>query len=312
MRFLYLIIYSICYVFSMLPLKIHYIISDIILFPLLYYIIGYRRKIVRKNLTECFPQKNQKEITAIEKKFYHWFSDFLVETLKLFSISHEEIMKRMTFEGIDEMEQRLLNENKHFIFVYLGHYGNWEWITTLKYWLSDGIHTAQIYHPLYNKLSDELFLKLRNRAGGECIPMKITMKRIIELKREDKRTAIGFIADQAPKWNSMHHWTHFLNHQTSFFIGAEKIGKKVDALFYYADISRPRRGYYHCHFKLMSPQAINEPDFNLTDQYARMLENSIQDHPEYWLWSHKRWKRTYEQWLQRQEENNEKQETKHT
>ena len=96
------------------------------------------------------------------------------------------------------------------------------------------------------------------------------------------------------------------------FIGAEKIGKKVDALFYYADISRPRRGYYHCHFKLMSPQAFDEPDYNLTDQYARMLEKSIQDHPEYWLWSHKRWKRTYEQWLQRQEENKEKQETKHT
>ena len=312
MRFLYPIIYGICYVFSLLPLRVHYFISDVVLFPFIYYIIQYRRKVVRKNLTECFPQKNLEDIIAIEKRYYHWFTDYLLETLKLFSISREEIMRRMTFEGIDEAVERMTNENKTFMFVYLGHYCNWEWIASLSYWIPESFHAAQIYHPLYNKLFDRIFLQVRSRPGGENIPMKTVLKRIIELKKENRKTLIGFISDQAPKWNSMHHWTEFLNHKTFFFIGAEQIGKKTDALFYYMDISRPRRGYYHCRFRLMEDDAKGIPDYELTDQYAKLLEENIQKHPEYWLWSHKRWKRTYDQWLQRQEENNNHQETKHT
>ncbi len=312
MKFLYAITYGICYVFSLLPLKIHYFFSDVVLYPLLYHVIKYRRKVVRKNLTECFPQKDLKEITEIEKKFYHWFTDYLLETLKLLSISRESLMKRMTFEGLDEAMERMTNENKTFVFVYLGHYCNWEWIASLNYWTPESFHAAQIYHPLYNKLFDRMFLQVRSRQGGENIPMKKVLKRIIELKNEKRPTFIGFISDQAPKWNSMHHWTEFLNHKTFFFIGGEQIGKKMDALFYYMDITRPQRGYYHCRLRLMTNDAKNIPNYDLTDMYARLLEESIQSHPEYWLWSHKRWKRTYEQWLQRQEEITEKQETKHT
>ena len=172
----------------------------------------------------------------------------------------------------------------------------------MPYWISKDISCGQIYHPLYNQAFDKLFLRLRNQFGGECIPMKTTLRRIIELKRTKQKAIIGFISDQAPKWNSIHHWTEFLNQETPVFIGTEKIGKQVDALIYYADITRVKRGYYHCRLKPLCDTPRQVPDFELTDLFTRELEQTIKAHPQYWLWSHNRWKRTKEEWLRRQQE----------
>ena len=212
----------------------------------------------------------------------------------------------MTFGGIDEIVKRLEEENKNFCFIYLGHYCNWEWIASLPYWVPEDILCGQIYHPLYNKAFDRLFLRLRNQFGGECISMKETLRRIIELKRAKQKTIIGFISDQAPKWNSIHHWTDFFHRETPVFIGTEKIGKQVDALIYYADVKRIKRGYYHCEFKQLTDNAKAVPDFQLTDMYIHNLERMISAVPQYWLWSHKRWKRTKEEWIRRQQEEKEK------
>ena len=125
---------------------------------------------------------------------------------------------------------------------------------------------------------------------------------IIELKRTKQKAIIGFISDQAPKWNSIHHWTEFLNQETPVFIGTEKIGKQVDALIYYADVTRVKRGYYHCRLKPLCDTPRQVPDFELTDLFTRELEQTIKAHPQYWLWSHNRWKRTKEEWLRRQQE----------
>jgi KDO2-lipid IV(A) lauroyltransferase len=283
------------WVVSLLPLRLLYVLADALFFPL-YYVVRYRRKVVRRNLWSAFPEKDAGEIARIERGFYHYFCDTMVETLKSFSIRKQNLMRRMTFEGIDEMVADMERQGKTFSFVYLGHYGNWEWIASLQYWVPQDYLCAQIYHPLYNKAFDRLFLRLRNRYGGECIPMKETLRRIIRLRQEKRKTIIGFISDQAPKWNSIHHWTDFLHHDTPVFTGTEKIGKQVDAVFYYTEVTRPRRGEWKCSFHPMTDADKHTPDFQITDQYIRLLEQMIQQAPQFWLWSHNRWKRTRERW----------------
>jgi KDO2-lipid IV(A) lauroyltransferase len=273
------------------------------LYVLVHHVIGYRKKIVRKNLTNSFPEKSIDEIRQIEKGFYHFFCDYIVETIKQFSISKEEMKRRMVISGVEEMKDRMEKEKKTFCFIYLGHFCNWEWIASLPYWVPNDILCAQIYHPLYNKAFDKLFLRIRNKFGGECIPMKETLRRIIELRRAKQKTIIGFISDQAPKWNSIHHFVVFLNQETPVFIGTEKIAKQVDALVYYGDVRRVKRGFYTCEFKPMTEKPVKEiPDWELTDAYAHLLEEMISRHPNFWLWSHNRWKRTKEEWLRRKAE----------
>lgn len=298
MKFVYHILFFLLYLLSLLPMRLLYLLSDSLFFPL-FHIVKYRRKVVEKQLDECFPEKSIQERRAIERQFYHFFCDYLVEVIKLFSISKKEMMRRMKFVGIEQVREEL--KDKKFCFLYLGHYCNWEYIASLSYWLPE-IHCGQIYHRIYNQAFDELFLKLRGQFGGESILMKDTLRRILTLRNQEKKVMIGFIADQLPKWENMHHWTTFLNHDTSFFIGAERIAKQVDAALYYVDVERVKRGYYQVRFRLMTLHPKEFPDYELTDQYARLLEESICRQPAYWLWTHKRWKRTKEEWLKRQQE----------
>ena len=299
MKFVYHILFFLLYLLSLLPMRLLYLLSDCLFFPL-FHIVKYRRKVVEKQLDECFPEKSMQERRAIERQFYHFFCDYLVEVIKLFSISKKEMMRRMKFVGIEQVREEL--KDKKFCFLYLGHYCNWEYIASLSYWLPE-IHCGQIYHRIYNQAFDELFLKLRGQFGGESILMKDTFRRILTLRNQEKKVMIGFIADQLPKWENMHHWTTFLNHDTSFFIGAERIAKQVDAALYYVDVERVKRGYYQVRFRLMTLHPKEFPDYELTDQYARLLEESICRQPAYWLWTHKRWKRTKEEWLKWKQEN---------
>lgn len=293
MKFVYHILFFLLYLLSLLPMRLLYLLSDGLFFPL-FHVVKYRREVVEKQLDECFPEKSMQERRAIERQFYHFFCDYLVEVIKLFSISKEEMMRRMKFFGIEQVREEL--KDKKFCFLYLGHYCNWEYIASLSYWLPE-IHCGQIYHRIYNQAFDDLFLKLRGQFGGESILMKDTLRRILTLRNQEKKVMIGFISDQLPKWENMNHWTTFLNHDTSFFIGAERIAKQVDAALYYVDVERVKRGYYQVTFRLMTLHPKEFPDYELTDQYARLLEKSIRHQPAYWLWTHKRWKRTKEEWV---------------
>ena len=255
MKFVYHILFFLLYLLSLLPMRLLYLLSDCLFFPL-FHIVKYRRKVVEKQLDECFPEKSMQERRAIERQFYHFFCDYLVEVIKLFSISKKEMMRRMKFVGIEQVREEL--KDKKFCFLYLGHYCNWEYIASLSYWLPE-IHCGQIYHRIYNQAFDELFLKLRGQFGGESILMKDTLRRILTLRNQEKKVMIGFIADQLPKWENMHHWTTFLNHDTSFFIGAERIAKQVDAALYYVDVERVKRGYYQVRFRTCETWILSGP-----------------------------------------------------
>lgn len=259
--------YGLFWLISLLPLRMLYILSDLV-YPIVKR--TYRRKVVDDNLAKSFPEKTEEERDKIANNFYHILCDYFAEDIKLFSMSKKEMMKRMTFSGLEHIKDGFDN-GKDYMFAYLGHFGNWEWIASLQYWMPYA-HCSQIYHPLYNKVSDRIFLKLREQYGGECIPMKKTLRRILEIKRNGENVVVGFISDQQPKWESIHHFTPFLNRETAVFTGTEVLAKKLGAMVYYAHVTRPRRGYYHCEFVPMTHTPAEHPDFDLTDQYMKMLE----------------------------------------
>lgn len=299
-KILYACIFCIWYLISLLPLRVLYILSDG-LYCLIYYVVKYRRPLVRKHLFDCFPEKTDQERLRIERGFYAWFCDYIVESIKLFSMSKKQIMKRMQFVGVEQINETC--KNGQSCAVYLGHYCNWEWVTSLPLWADNGIEFGQIYHVLENPVFDNLFLYLRNRLGAVSIPMAETLRKIVKMRQDGKQVVIGFIADQVPHWNNIHYWTNFLNHDTPVLTGTERIAKKANFAVYYLDIMRIKRGYYKAEFKLISQQSKECGDYEITEAYFRSLEKTIQRQPEFYLWTHNRWKRTREKWLQKLAEN---------
>lgn len=273
---------------SLLPLRALYFMSDILFFPF-YYCVRYRRKVVRKNLVNSFPEKSTKEIIQIEKKYYSFLCDYLFETLKLLSISEKEIRKRMTFEGIEAME-KAMSDNKPCI-ICLGHYCNWEWVTSIMLHLNKMFFCGQVYQPLKNIMADKLFLKIRGRFHANNIPREKVLRKIAELRQENKNFIIGFISDQTPNWASIRLWIPFLNQDTPVFLGPERIARQTGAAVFYADMTRIKRGYYHCKTVLISEYPKELQENVLTEKYFKLLEENIKKMPQFWLWSHNRWKR---------------------
>lgn len=273
---------------SLLPFWIHYLVADCILYPIIYYIVGYRKQVVRRNIENAFPEKDEKERRKIERDFFHFFCDYIVETCRLYAMSETEMKRRLTFGGIEDMEREL--ETHDFVFIYMGHYGNWEWVSSLQLWVNPAIQCAELYRPLKSKAFDDLFLRLRSRFGSECIAKNESLRRILTMKREGKKAIIGFISDQSPRRANIHLWVDFLHQDTPVFTGTERIAKKVDASVFFADITRKSRGHYHCQMRPLTSTPNDYPDFQVTEIYMKELEDMIRRNPSIWLWSHKRWK----------------------
>lgn len=292
MKILYYLTYAVLWLFSLLPMWVHYMISDGI-YVIVYHLVGYRKKLVRKNLSDSFPEKSEAEIIRIEKDFYRWFCDYFVETIKLLTISRQELRRRMVFKGAELVNK--LTENGQSCAVYLGHYCNWEWITSLPLWVTPKAQCGQIYHVLENSEFDKLFLKLRQRMGAVCIPMAETLRKLAEYRQQRQPVVIGYISDQVPFWNNIHHWCPFLNHDTPVLTGTERLARSAGHAVFYIDVERPKRGYYVAEFKLIARDPKQTEDYQLTDAYFTLLEASIRRAPQFWLWTHNRWKRTHEE-----------------
>ena len=258
------------------------------MYYLVYHVVRYRRRVVYANLRSSFPEKSEAEIERIAKDFYSFFCDYIVETLKLFSMGEKNIRKRMKFEGLGQVKEDFANGRS--VSVYLGHYCNWEWISSLGLHLDE--QCGQIYHPLENATLDRLFLYMRGRFKAQSIKMDDTFLTILKWKKEGRKNIVGYIADQVPGYNNIHYWADFLHHDTPVFTGAERISKIMDTAVYYIDVERPRRGYYVARFIKIADSLNEHPVFFATEQYFRLLEQNIQRAPQY---CHKRWKRTREE-----------------
>ena len=286
----YYLSFTLWFIISLLPLWVFYRLSDG-LYYLVYHVVRYRRRVVYDNLRSSFPEKSEAEIKRIAKDFYSFFCDYIVETLKFFSMGEKNIRKRMKFEGLNQVKEDFANGRS--VSVYLGHYCNWEWISSLGLHLDE--QCGQIYHPLENATLDRLFLYMRGRFKAQSIKMDDTFLTILKWKKEGRKNIVGYIADQVPGYNNIHYWADFLHHDTPVFTGAERISKIMDTAVYYIDVERPRRGYYVARFIKIADSLNEHPVFFATEQYFRLLEKNIQRAPQYWLWSHKRWKRTREE-----------------
>lgn len=295
-KIVYYLILAVWYVLSLLPLRVHYVISDVMFF-FIYKVFHYRQKVVRNNLLSAFPEMGAEELRRLERGFYHFFCDYLVETVKLMTISKEQLHRRMTFKGAELVNEVI--ESGQSCVVYLGHLCNWEWITSLPLWVTSKAQCGQIYHPIENKDFDRLFLRSRQRMGAVCIPMQDTLRKMVEYRREKQPVVIGFISDQKPYWINIHHWVDFLHHDTPVLTGTERIARKMNDAVFFLDVHRVRRGYYEAEFKLITREPQKMKEFELTDIYFQMLEQSIRRAPEFWLWSHDRWARTREEFNER-------------
>lgn len=293
-EFLYNIIYGIFYLVSKLPYRALYVISDIANL-VLYHIVRYRRNIVRRNITSAFPEKSLEECISIERGFYKWFCDYFVETVKLMSVSRQELLSRIEFRGIDKIEECF--DRGQTCAGILGHYGNWELLSATGLVIKKHPEAVigLIYHPLRSQLFDRLFINMRQSMGGVCVPKKDILRYLVSFRSQNLMNLFGYIADQAPRYRSIHLWLPFLNHDTPVFTGAERIMRKMNNAVFYIDVERPERGKYIYTFKLMTDKPGEMPEFEITKKFFVMLEQTIRREPRFYLWSHNRWKRTREE-----------------
>lgn len=287
LKIIYWITYVGMWLLALLPFRVLYILSDG-LYLLMFYVVRYRRKVVRRNLRNSFPEKTETELRNIEHQFYHYICDYLLEEVKMLRISFEELCRRMKYEN-KELFLTML-EKYNGIILLIPHYANFEWIIGMGSIMQSGDIPVQVYKPLRNKYIDEMFKYIRARFGGYNVPKHSTAREIIKLHREGKKMVVGLITDQSPNPSEAHYWTNFLNQDTVFMDGAERIGKLMNFPVFYCELERTARGYCKVNFDLLVENPKQTADGEITELFARRLEQTICRNPAYWFWSHKRWK----------------------
>ena len=288
-RFLYVLIYVPAFLLALLPFRVLFLISDFFYF-ILFYLIRYRRKLVKKNLKNAFPDKMQAEIRRIEKDFYRHFCDYFFETIKLLHISDSQMKKHMIFKNKEKLQSIL--DNKQPVVLLLGHYVNWEWITsiTLQFRLDSNTVSGQVYRPMKNKTFDRFFLNLRKRFNTVNLTKHNVYRDLVNIRKENKNWMIGFMSDQKPSGNQIPHLMQFLNQQTPILTGTEKIARHTGAAICYLDITCTKRGYYEVDTNVIFDNATETSEFEITEKYIQCLEQTIQRDPTRYLWTHNRWK----------------------
>lgn len=276
---------------ALLPFGALYRIADV-LYVLMFYVLRYRKKVVIKNLNECFPDKSESERQQIMKDFYKHLADTFVETIKLLHVSDEEMRRRIVFHDVEEVDKSIANGRS--VVMYAAHYCNWEWLSAITMWSrydTSVMQFGQVYHPLSNAWWDDFMLNLRSRFKSHSYPMKRVLRDLLAAKNKGKVSITGFISDQHPHPNDIDDVITFLNHHTAFITGPETMAKRIDMDVLYFDVRKVKRGHYDCTIRVISRTPKDEPQYKITNTYARMLEQAIIESPAEWLWTHKRWKR---------------------
>lgn len=279
------IFYGLNWLITLLPLRILFIFSDFV-YIILY--CFYRRKVVATNLKNSFPEKTQKEIREIKKKFYRHLADLFIETLKITHMSEKQLREHFTVSNLQLLD-RLLEEKRDVIAV-LGHYNNWEWLNIFS--AQTRYKTISIYKPLHNKHFNSFINDLRSKFGMVLTPMSAIIKEIINDRNHNVNTISAFLSDQIPAKSEIKYWTNFLNQDTPVYLGAEKIASKYDMAVVFFNIQKVKRGYYNLNIELLFEHTKGLPEYLITETHVKRLDEIIRENPEYWIWSHRRWKHT--------------------
>jgi KDO2-lipid IV(A) lauroyltransferase len=281
----YYIFTFLAWLISLLPLQVLYIFSYLLFF-IFYYFPGYRKEVVLKNLRLSFPEKSEDEIKAISKRFYLHLSDMFIEGIKLRHMSSKELLRRYKYIN-PELMNSYFDSGQDAIAAF-GHYGNWEWIAGMHKVVKYRVMT--VYKPLHNKYFDQYFYDLRSRYGMDIVPMSSILRKILQYQKEGINTLTCLVADQTPPRKEIHFWTEFLNQDTPVYLGVEKIAAKFNMAVFFLKINKVKRGYYEVEAELLTDRPGKMDEFELTRMHMNKLEKEIREKPEYWLWSHRRWK----------------------
>ena len=281
----YYIFYGFNWVITLLPLRVLYLVSDCF-FLILYYVPSYRRDVVARNLKNSFPEKSEAELKSVGKKFYRHLADIFVETLYVTHMSLDEQRKRFTYSNLEIMDK--LREEKRDVIAVMGHYNNWEWPTLLPSFLN--FKTVIIYRPLRNKYFDAHIRRQRSKDGIVLTPTSMVIRELINNRKNNTNTVSVFLTDQTPAITEIRYWTTFLNQDTPVYTGTEKIAARYDMAIVFFNIQKIRRGYYNMEVELLLDHTAGLSENEITEAHVRRLEEIIREKPEYWLWSHRRWK----------------------
>lgn len=269
---------------SLLPLQILYMLSDLI-YPFVYFVVQYRRKVVSANLSGAFPGMGEAELRKTEMRFYRYLCDLIVETIKTGTIKLRTLSKRMLIRN-PELVNDLFRKGKSVIVV-TQHYGNWEWLIHIAHYLEE--HAYIVYKPIENEIFEKYMNRVRERFGGETISMSLALRKMIEAKQKNLPVLMWLAADQAPPWNHQF-WTTFLNRETMFFTGPAKLAHRFNHAVVFQQIRPIRRGYYETWFELITDNPGEMGIEEMMTTYIKMAESFIRKDPAYYLWSHRRWK----------------------
>lgn len=281
----FILAYPLLWLVSRLPFTFIYLLSDGI-YGLLYYVIGYRKKVVRENLALVFPEKSEKERRQIEKKFYHHMCDMFMEMIKTMGISKKEIQKRFTVTNmalLNELEEKGINT-----MLMLPHYASWEWVVSLNLQIKSKGYG--IYQKIQNKYFDRLVRQIRSKFNTTLISTKESRKILKAAKESNELLMVGIISDQSPMVVRAKYWTEFMGIVVPVHVGGEEICKVNDIVPVYLKIRKKQRGYYEGTFKIITENPTEVEDYKITDAFLRETEKSIREAPEYYFWTHKRWK----------------------
>ena len=281
----YIIAYPFIWLISRLNFTVIYLISDF-LYYVLYYVFSYRKSVVRENLKLAFPKMPKKERLKLEKNIFRNLTDVFLETFKSINVSEEELKKRFVFK-YPEVLERVYNNNQNVI-VMCSHYCCWEWVFGVRNVTNFKINA--IYKQLSNKYFDRLTKSRRSKFGANMIKTKDTFKEISRKSELKELNWYGFASDQSPKKSKAVYWNYFLNNWVPIHIGAEVIAKKYNMAIVFMDVQKIKRGYYEASFSLITDKPKDFKDFQLTEKYIRIVEKQIQNKPEYYTWTHRRFK----------------------
>ncbi|WP_111684199.1 lysophospholipid acyltransferase family protein [Winogradskyella tangerina] len=281
----YIIVYPILWLISLLPFRLLYVLSDIVCF-IVYRLLGYRKSTVKGNIKLVFPDKSPQEINAITKKFYTHLCDLFLEMIKTLSISRAQLNKRFVLKDPEQIKS-LENSQSSSILMF-GHYASYEWSIMLQSHID--IPGLVIYKPIANTYFDNLVRRIRSKYNTELISSRKAIGRIKALDRKGEKRMIAFLSDQSPKLKVNNVWLEFMGINVPCFIGAESVAKKYNYPIGFLKIDKVKRGHYEAEIVPLSENPNEESEFKITQKFNRLLEEQIRTKPEYYLWTHKRWK----------------------
>ncbi|MDP2541354.1 lipid A biosynthesis acyltransferase [Tenacibaculum discolor] len=292
---IFIIVYPLIWILSILPMRLLYIISDFFRF-IVFGLVGYRKKVVVENLKMAFPDKSDKEIKKIARKFYKHFVDLIFESIKAFTISEKEVLKRYKYKN-PELVNNLTKEGKSIILLG-AHQANWEWSFSLPLVLDTQVFGA--YTRLTNKYFEKAVKNSRTKFGIEGLKTSETIKGIHKNYLKKIQGAYILLSDQSPQVHKTHYWTEFFGIKVPIHTGAEILAKRYDFTVINYTVKKIKRGYFETEFELITDSPKDFENYQITDKYLEITERNIKEQPECYLWTHKRFKHKdkYEQWLE--------------